>query len=73
VTNVHVRQHWPLVAIIVAWPLLAGAIFLSGKWVGETNAPVAPYSDCTPIDWTGRPGFLCFEPEPPAPARGAEA
>ena len=66
----------PLIAICVAWVFAAGALFLSGKWIGETNADGPAYAQCEPIDWTGRPGWLCFtEKSPPVieADEGAEA
>jgi hypothetical protein len=69
-----IARHWPLIAILVAWPLAAVTIFLSGKWVGETDSDGPRYSQCRPIDWTGRVALLCFEDEKPRPVEnGGEA
>ena len=59
------RKRWPLIAISAAWVLAGVTIFLSGKWVGETSSDGPAYSECKPIDWTGRPGWLCFPAEEP--------
>jgi hypothetical protein len=69
-----VTRRWPLAALIVAWTLAAVTIFLAGRHMGETDSDGPRYSQCKPIDWTGRVGWLCFTDEQPVPAReGGEA
>jgi hypothetical protein len=48
-------RRWPLIAITVAWLLAGVTIFLSGKWVGETNR----YSGCDLITMNARAAYLC--------------